>query len=314
MKTWSTRRVTFWSLVVLALIGCAAPGGLFGETTGEKFRKVLAQIDATCKDRRLGPYLDPSDPEYRNKATLTNCDVLKVKPFDLDAVLATAEGKLAYSIKLPPPHDKPRVNRRDFSSAESYFNALCEKEAGDYIFKSINGVDGIALLRTPLRPWQQRLGFVSEESGGFSGGSNPEERLLTSRPSFNFVERPARDDELIRFSKTLLLRFSKEPGREIKLPDFGLRVEPVSRFSARYGYIWRGTEYLNDRENGIVGGDVLVIDLQTNEVLALRRSFTLYEVDTRKIDRLEMSTKLCLGTSRSEGFEFLTKVLHPRAR
>jgi len=66
---------------------------------------------------------------------------------------ALSNGQLRYSIKLPPALDKPRVNRRDYYTAKGYFDALCEREAGEYIFKSVSGVNGIAVLRTPVRPW-----------------------------------------------------------------------------------------------------------------------------------------------------------------
>jgi hypothetical protein len=79
-----------------------------------------------------------------------------------------------------------------------------------------------------------------------------------------------REDERRQFPTAAFLRFSMEPGREVKLPDYGLRSEPISHRSARYGYVWRTTEHLNDRENGVLGGDVLVMNFQTNELLAVR--------------------------------------------
>lgn len=52
-------------------------------------------------------------------------------------------------------------------------------------------------------------------------------------------------------------------------------AEAVEAISARYGYTWRGIRRDRDREFGIAGGELMVLDLQTNEVLAVRRSFAI---------------------------------------
>ena len=36
---------------------------------------------------------------------------------------------------------------------------------------------------------------------------------------------------------------------------------------SRYGYTWRGIVRPHDREMGIAGGEIIVLDLETNEVL-----------------------------------------------
>lgn len=54
------------------------------------------------------------------------------------------------------------------------------------------------------------------------------------------------------------------------------KVEAVHEIKSRYGYMWRGIERSqHDRELGIGGGEILVFDLQTNEVLGVRRNFVL---------------------------------------
>lgn len=40
---------------------------------------------------------------------------------------------------------------------------------------------------------------------------------------------------------------------------------------SRYGYTWRGIARPYDRELGIAGGELIVLDLPTNAVLAVRR-------------------------------------------
>lgn len=46
-----------------------------------------------------------------------------------------------------------------------------------------------------------------------------------------------------------------------------------SKLQSRYGFTWRGISVPHGRENGIAGGELFVIDLKTDEILAMRRGF-----------------------------------------
>src|SRR6187549_1043372 len=72
-----------FAILLLALIeiGCAT-----AQTPGERFRKSMAGLKVYCTNRVLSP----------GERT---CDPLSFKPAD---PLATPEGRLAHSIKLPP--------------------------------------------------------------------------------------------------------------------------------------------------------------------------------------------------------------------
>ena len=293
----------------LLIAGCASSVGVFGETVGEKFRKALTNVDAVCKERKIGPYLDAADPEYRRKSALTNCDVLKIKPFNLDTVLATPEGKFVYSIQLPPPLDKPRVKRADYRSAEEYFEALCEKEAGDTVFRSVTNAKSVASLRVPPPINVQRLGSYSEESLVSQGGGSQPELLLIQRMGFEYVERHTRQDERGKSDGATLRRYSLEPGKPIVFPGYGLRFEVVPTFSAPYGILWRGTPHLDRREEGIIGGELIVIDRMSNEVLAVRRQFTKDEVDLEFTDRVRYLSRSCPGMVVTEGFDLIGRAL-----
>jgi len=297
-------------LVLLAafIAGCAGPGALLGETTGEKIRKVLAHIDEQCRQRKIGPYLDRSDPEYQQKARLGNCDILKVKPFDLYAVLATPEGKFAYSIQLPAPLDKPRVNRKDYPNAESYFGALCEKEAGEYIFAQPPSMKEVTFLKTPQRTTHQTLGASSEEATGGIGGSEPE-LLLLRKSDLAVVYRLPRSDEINATAEAKSWRaYRRDSNRAPTFPTFGLTYESVDAPLGQYGVLWRGTDALNDRESGIFGSDLIVIERQSNAVVAVRRTLTKDRVDDRMKDQLIVISAPCPGTVVTDGLEFLAKV------
>ena len=49
--------------------------------------------------------------------------------------------------------------------------------------------------------------------------------------------------------------------------------ERVKELKSRYGFTWRGITRPHDRGLGIAGGELIVLDFQTNEVLAVRRGY-----------------------------------------
>ncbi len=136
--------VLLCAMLCVPLSACGEP------TVGQQFRDIMAEIDAKCRKEKLGPYLDPNEPPRSAKRTNGSCEILKIKPAD---PLATEEGRFAYSIKLPPPHDKPKVEYKKGMSAETYFKELCEKEEGDFVVRTVEGVEGIKKVRpSPQEP------------------------------------------------------------------------------------------------------------------------------------------------------------------
>jgi len=49
--------------------------------------------------------------------------------------------------------------------------------------------------------------------------------------------------------------------------------EFTDSITSRYGYLWRGIGRPQDRELAIAGGELIVVDLKSGEVLGLRRGF-----------------------------------------
>lgn len=288
------------------IAGCSSSSGLFSGSVSEQFSKALSNFDAYCKRSKIGPYLDSNDPESRRRAAVRDCDILSIKPFDLNAALATPEGKFAYSLQLPPPFDKPRVKRSDYRSAEEYFDALCQREAGETVFRKIDAVDGVAVLRAYPDLFPKLLGSYSEESTIVGGGAAPEDRLLLSPPQFRFIERPLRPDEQRKFPHAKYFRFEKDQANPTKL-----LMRPIDQLSARFAYTWRGTPNLDDRKNGIFGGELLTVDRQTGEILGIRRSFTKDEVDLRYQDRIKLLSLPCPNPNRTDYSQFLKDNLIP---
>lgn len=302
----------FMALFVVPLMGCT------DKTVGQQFRDIMVQIDKQCRADKLGPYLDKNDPEYRNKIARTDCDILKIKPTD---PLTTEEGRLAYAIKLPPPHDRLKAQYQKGMSAETYFKELCDKDAGEWIFKTVEGVEGVfqGRRREPDLGGYSDLIFFTRE---FLEGISSEVTLVQPYVGhYNFFERLAEKNE----GKNPYIRFYRGAENKNKYKagypsgkngswqyiPYIVNDEQADTLKSRYGYTSR--QVLNEEmlENGINGSETIVFDRTTNEILAFRRTFVQYwpKTDTRY-------THLTNNTACQPGFtkgvsQFIQKVLVP---
>lgn len=60
--------------------------------------------------------------------------------------LATPEGKFVHAIKIPNPVSVDSGYKKTMSPRE-YFDHLCKTESGTFIFKTVENVEGLAMLR-----------------------------------------------------------------------------------------------------------------------------------------------------------------------
>jgi hypothetical protein len=297
-------RLTLFSILSVSLIGCSEP------TVGQQFRDIMAEIDAKCRKEGLGPYLSPDEPPRSSKRTDGSCEILKVKPVD---PLAIEEGRFAYSIKLPPPHDTPKVEYEKGMSAEEYFRELCEKEAGEFVFRTVEGVDGIKIMR-PFPP--RSLPIYSEMTASFKLA------LLDTKAS-SLVERATGGYsyvdavEIVSGSQdqTQLVHYYFDPNLPMRVPPYGVAQYPISESQTRYGYTFRRAALPDAaREIGIVGGELIIMDTLTKEVLAYRRIFTLMHFVDRQSVEVVTGT-ICMNVAYQKGGEkFLAEVLKPAAK
>jgi len=226
-------------------------------------------------------------------------------------VLATPEGKFAYSIQLPPPLDKPRVKRSDYRSAGEYFEALCEKEQGDYVLDRRDNVDGIAQLRLPMpNPERNMLGSYSNEFAG------TEFLAWYVNPPGRFVTRDSRAYKFMEIVTAFTSDGSPQTmSRYVQNAEaaspVALQVHNVKQFDAQYGYLWRGTPQLDSREDGIGGGELIILEIKTRKVLAVRRMFFRDDVNLSVTDRVDWSSRRC-NIIKLGGSRFVTSVLQPK--
>lgn len=218
--------------------------------------------------------------------------------------LTDEEARIAHSLKLPDVVSKPvpfdftkAWLRSWLPNAQSvglqYFNHLCATEAGEWIFRRIDGVDGIYFARPqapptddllrdrygPEMPWIQRV-FQLQGDKPYDSGA-----WFIQPPLYNFryVEQPRRQvqwqadisEAYIRVFgyTTKFVRNADGSQSRYFYHDKPMEVQGISHLTATYGYTWRGIKRLQDRENGIAGGEILIYDRMSMSPLAVRRQF-----------------------------------------
>ena len=240
-------RMRLPALLAAALIGSCA----LAQTPGERFRKTMEERKRYCTANEMRP-------------GETTCDILKLGSPD---PLATREGRFAHSIKLPAAADSGRASYRAGMSSEEYFKDLCQREAGGFILRTVDGVDGVMRMRPrPLAThyMKQHL-YAHEDPYGYRDweARTPATRLV-GPGSYQFHEVAIAGE-----GEGRVIRYSGYDGRNSRT----LNSEQAASPRSRYGFTWRGVTRPNDRELGIAGGELIVLDIQTGEVLAVKRGF-----------------------------------------
>jgi hypothetical protein len=183
--------------------------------------------------------------------------------------VATPEGKFAHSIKTPNPLPKDSGYRRGMATSE-YFDHLCNAEAGEFIFRTVESVEGLYFMRPPKRPTDDEL------RDRFKLEAPEIERTFRLHPATpvaraqTFVNPP--------WAQYLFVEEPFEGGGYLRV--FGYRqdvatmkVERVSKLRSEYGLIWRGITRPHDRELAIAGSEWIVVALRTGEVMAMHRNY-----------------------------------------
>ncbi|MFO0707323.1 MAG: hypothetical protein U0412_10780 [Nitrospira sp.] len=267
------------------------------ETVGERFRKAIAKIEKDCASRKL------------DRGEVCG-EVAKLKAAD---PLATEEGRFAHSLKIPNPVPTDSGYKPGMTS-EQYFDHLCKTEAGEFIYKMVENVEGLYLMRRRESVDDYKLQHLDalEDPYAYSDiETDAPQKLFINPPWWNYKFFEIRKPESASSQKsgTQYLRYfgyvqGKSP----------MSFEDVSTLKSRYGYTWRGIKRPHDRELGIVGGEVIVVDLQSNEVLAVRRGFIRSgDVKNNLTGVWWLGGHVCPNYQHANvyTYEFLSKVLKP---
>jgi hypothetical protein len=113
--------------------------------------------------------------------------------------------------------------------------------------------------------------------------------------NYKYVEQPRRQLEWQQWIKEPYVRlfgYTREPALDqngqptIYLKEkTPMQVAGNAQLSSRFGYTWRGLRREHDREHHISGGEILIYDLQTKDVLAIRRQFLLARGNPRGTEK-----------------------------
>jgi hypothetical protein len=277
------------AIATLGLAACAS-----AETPGERFRKAISERKNYCE-------------QQTPRAGDTTCNILKVQTAE---PLGTPGGQLAHSIKLPPPWDSPKTVYRPGMGSEEYFRALCEQEAGEFVFSSVSNVEGVVQLRprSPAHHELQQHLYAIEDPYGYRDWEAREPQFFFVGPkTYRFFEKPVSADK----QTGPVTRYFGYDGRNLATMK---SEEGAAR--ARYGYIWRGISRPNDRELGIGGGELIVLDLQTGQVLGVKRGFARTGDFHISPGTWWPAAAVCPGDNKDLYVlgEFITRILKPLDR
>jgi hypothetical protein len=326
-----------YALFFALAAGCAAmPSGIAQQSILERFNSKLAEYQRLCAS---GHYNDAS----------TGCKLLKLSPRNYGGPgmvtvegqplpipqewVATKEGRFAHSIKLPQPLSADSGYKQGMTP-QQYFEHLCAKEAGEFIYRTVPKIEGLYQMRPRSFVGNDLLAhlYAMEDLYGH----------VTDIQEFGRYVRPLR----YRFFETTAEDWSKipTPQRQIFHPSYFETPKPgqvIERFSgydgkdratakkefdtapsSRYGYTWRGVRRPFDRDMGIAAEELIVLDFRSQEVLGVRRGFLLAAPDREpSLSGVLWGVSICPrydfpgrpGVNKDFDFEywFIRKVLKP---
>lgn len=293
---------------VLLITGCAASFMARDETPGQHFDRVIKEFAANCAKAKL----KPND---------TACDILKLKPTD---PLSTEEGRFAHSIKIPNPVPEDSGYKSGVSPQE-YFDHLCKTEAGEFIYRTVENIEGLYMMRPRKEAVDYELEhlYALEDPYGDTEDPTPQDYFIQPPYGmYDFAEEPWRPATQ---NSPRYRRYLRGPEKDSK-KDFVymkdthservpyiVQTEDSQRLKSRYGYTWRGITRLHDRDMGIAGGELIVMDIQANEVLAVRRGFIRSGGVRNMTGVWWLNGQICPKKNPLTISQFIQKVLKPHA-
>lgn len=259
-------------LGIVLILGCGTTLPLPAQTQGELFRKLMLDEHTRCKSVGRGPYA-PSEKrgENRRGVFVTDCDLLLLDtPQD---PTSTVEGRQAQAIKLPYPHDQSKTIYKPGMNSAEYFKALCETEAGEFIFKTIDNVESVFEMRPRVKAPSyafQHLYYLEDPYGHLDYEAEAGPWLMLFPERYKIFEKYVDGNSKVRqFSG-----YHQGSTNTKATLDIDIRT-------SQYGFTWRGIDRPKSREHGIAGGELIVLDLTTNAVLGFRRGFAYSGIGRR---------------------------------
>jgi hypothetical protein len=245
--------------------------------------------------------------------------------------VSTPEGKFAHSIKIPNPVPKDSGYRPGMTS-QQYFEHLCRTEAGEFIYRRVENVEGFYFMRPPRRPSDRDLMDRFKLEDPYTERvyqlipdrvpDRPGQFVNPPYSNYKFVEEPRRDVIWQRGVSTPYIRaHGYKFDVALSKTTSSMQVEGASVIASKFGYTWRGLIRTNDRELGIAGRELLVLELSSGRPLAVLRNFTvsgkasntsggLWWLNARSCPQFPETYRDNIGRHL---YEFLSGVLKPTA-
>ena len=304
-------RLLVGGVVLLALAG-SADAGLFGkqQTPGERFEMAMKQLADNCVKAKLRP-------------GETGCDLLKLKPAD---PMSTEEGRFAHSSRRPN-RVRGSTGYKQEKTSQEYFDHLCKTEAGEFIYKTVENVEGLYMMRPRKEATDYELEhlYAMEDPYGYTTGTSTEQAFGFIRPDgYRYVESPLFEVRVPSWKKRYRdsSLFDPPPANAKYARYFGfdarnmksMKMEYDSSLRSRYGFTWRGISRPHDREMGIAGGELIIFELVNNDVVAVRRGFIKSGNVKNPTGIWWLKGQVCpAGSGRAEfgGDNFILKVVKP---
>ena len=194
-------------------------------------------------------------------------------------------------------------NQRRYQQREAEFNQLCRTKAGYKIHRVVTDVEGIRLLkvRHPIQDGDMlapgaAFGLESEDDGYISNflayrysivqldnsyGVNTS-RHADSWPGFRYVDvLDEKDGKYYRYTMSQKVvgqadvnapmvkkALAENPNTDLNIYRWGLDRVPSPQPLARYAVTFEDSVIPEERAKGFASSKVMVLDMQTNEVLA----------------------------------------------
>ena len=252
-----------------ALAGCANmvytlsnPSMALAQTPGEYFRQYLIKTEAECREKQLWPYLPIDEPPESPRRANMTCRFMSLKPWQPGD---SPESAYAHSLKLPPPHDKPADVYKPGMSPREYFEALCAAQAGEFVFRKVEGVTGVLEMRRRSAESSERNRHLTafEDPATYVHWQSNAPGSMSFGTPYDYVERPLPNGQFERHVGDRSDRYLRT------------QVSVLDRRQSKYGFVWRGIYSSTQIESGIAGGEMIVLDLDTEEVIGIKRKFVL---------------------------------------
>lgn len=201
----------------------------------------------------------------------------------------------------------------------AYFKNKCETYGGEFIYKTVDNVEGIyqRRLRDP-RDYFDRLSKhdIPEDPYGHTNweAQNPETLFIAKDIGYSFLETqksPNLHDR--RYPITKLKEKPEATGekywRYSVVTENGenlLVAENVSKLKSEFGFTWREVRSFWDRLFGVWGGELVITKLDDKEELAVRKGFFYQNWFSKRMS-------ICpRGKDVNTTFLFVSKVLRPK--